>query len=94
MDRRNFCNRIVQCLIRYGKLEEVEARKLVDESQICDEEEGPGEMLFHETSYYWAMHLLDGRADPKNYWFHNPDLWPPPADYYDWLKEWTADNEC
>ncbi len=92
-DLEDFCNQIVQCLVRYGKLEESEARKRVDESRLCDKEKGPGEMLFHETSYFWAMELLYGRKDPNNYWFHKPDLWPPPADYYDWMHDWYAEKK-
>jgi hypothetical protein len=72
----------------------VEARKLVDESKLCEPKTEPGiNTLFHETAYYWAMHLLYGKDNPNNYWFHNPDLWPPPQDYYVWLKEWIKNNE-
>lgn len=85
---QDYYNGIVQCLIRYGGLEETEARRLVDESKLCEPKKEPGiNMLFHELDYYWAMHLLYGRDDPENYWFHNPDLWPPPEDYYEWLEE-------
>jgi hypothetical protein len=85
---KGYYNRIVQCLIRYGRLEKAEAQRLVDESGICEPQKEPGiNMLFHETAYYWAMHLLYGREDPGSYWFHDPNLWPPPDDYYEWLKE-------
>jgi hypothetical protein len=84
---RDYCNGIVYCLIRYGGLEEEEARRLVDESKLCQPQtEMDRKMLFHELHYYWAMHLLYGRDDPDNYWFRNSDLWPPPDDYYEWLK--------
>jgi hypothetical protein len=42
------------------------------------------DMLFHETGYFWAMHLLYGRSDPNNHWWNKPGLWPPPQDYIEW----------
>lgn len=90
---KNTCARIVQCLIRYGGLEEADARRLVDEARLCEAEtEVARNMLLHETAYYWAMALLYGGGDPEDFWFHNPDLWPPPEDYYVWLKEWFESN--
>lgn len=90
MDRKlqDYRDGIVYCLVQYGGLEESEAKRLVDESKLCEPRTKEGvNTLFHETYYFWAMHLLHGRGDPDHYWFHNPDLWPPPEDYYEWLKE-------
>lgn len=79
---QEYCNKIVQCLVRYGGLEEVEAQRLVHESEICEPKtEMARNMLFHELAYYWAMELLYASDNP--YWWKDPALWPPPKECYD-----------
>lgn len=79
----------IECLMRYGGLRYDDAVRTVDASWVFRnvDTELARLMILHEEPYFWAMELLYGRADPQNYWFHNPDLWPPPPDYRRWMKE-------
>jgi hypothetical protein len=87
MDIQDYCELIIQCLIRYGGLEDAEARRLVDDSKICEVKNDVDRLtLFHEVAYYWAMWLLHGK-DNKD-WYLDPTLWPPPEEYYRWGAEW------
>ena len=74
---------IIRCLIRYGHLTRKEAWYQLDKSGLFDnvETEAARAALVHETGYYWAMSMIYARDDPQ--WFQNPDLWPPPDDYYE-----------
>ena len=73
----------LKCVMRYGGLEELEAKLKIDKSKVFEISTEVGRAnLFHEEPYFWAMEILYGRNDPDNYWFKNPDLWPPPDDYY------------
>lgn len=80
---------IVQCLIHYGRLSENEARIRLNESGILVvNDELDRAMLFHEPAYYWAMSILQERSD----WYLDPELWPPPADYDEWLFTCAGHN--
>lgn len=80
---------IIQCLLRYSKIEEVDARRMVDDSRICEvKNEMDWITLSHELSYYWAMWLLHGKNNVK--WYLDSALWPPPDEYYEWAREWLT----
>jgi len=76
-----FCQEIVECLVKYGSLDESVAKEMVSGSKICEvNSEMQENLLFHETPYYWAMTLLY----PDNpYWYQDSKLWPPPKEYLD-----------
>lgn len=83
----DYCELIVQCLIRYGGVKEGDARRLLQESRICEvETEADRKWLFHEFAYYWAMLLLHAKENPK--WHRDPKLWPPPEGYHEWVADW------
>ena len=74
---------IVQCLIKYGGLDEQEAQRRIEESRLLSELDTEYDLmyLFHEEPYYWAMDILHSAGNPQ--WYRDPKLWPPPEDYYD-----------
>ncbi len=78
-----YYDEIVLCLIKYSDISQIEAQQIIAESKLFSRlnTEGRRNLLFHETPYYWAMHLLYGEKDPQ--WFQDPKLWPPPAEYLD-----------
>ncbi len=86
---QKYYDEIVRCLVRYGKLDEVQARSRIDDSKLFDFgneiEQG---LFFHEEPYYYAMALLHGRENPQ--WYNNRALWPPPKEYHspEWRKRW------
>ena len=75
---QKYADMVVACLVKYGGLNESDARALVDELPIIFKPETQYERLltFHEVPYYWAMELLFGKTNPS--WYHDPKLWPPP----------------
>lgn len=78
-----FCEEIVSCLVKYGGLQEPEARDLLLSSKICVvDSEMDIDLLFHESPYYWAMRILHSE-NPQ--WHQDPSLWPPPMEY---LEKW------
>ena len=83
---RGFCEEIISCLVKYGKVEEKKAREYLAASNVCECKDELGrDLLFHETPYYWAMHILHASKNPL--WYQDPGLWPPPADY---LNRWYS----
>ena len=79
---QNFCEEIIACLVKYGKVEKEAARRLVITSKICEcKTELSKDLLFHEYPYYWAMHLLHSPSNPE--WYQDRNLWPPSQDYVD-----------
>ena len=74
---------IIWSLNRYGSLSQEEAQHRLEESGLFDNirMEAGRAALVHETGYYWAMSILYAKNDPQ--WFQNPELWPPPNDYYE-----------
>jgi hypothetical protein len=86
---KEFCEEIVTCLVKYGKVKKEVARHLVDKSKVCEcETELEKDLLFHETPYYWAMRLLDSPSNPE--WYLDSNLWPHPQDY---LDKWHPHEE-
>ncbi len=83
---QDFYNGIVFCLMRYAKLAEEQARHLIDESSLFRHVETDVEKstLFHESPYFWAMHLVHSKQNPE--WYQDPTLWPPPEDYIVYMK--------
>lgn len=76
-----FCQEIIDCLVKYGGLDEPVAREMVLSSKVCEvHTEMQENLLFHETSYYWAMTLLY-QDNPD--WYQDPKLWPPPKEFLD-----------
>lgn len=76
-----FSQEIVECLIKYGGLDESIATEMVVSSKICEvTSEMQENLLFHETPYYWAMTLLHS---DNRYWYQDSKLWPPPKEYLD-----------
>jgi len=81
-----FFEEIVCCLVKYGKLEQLSARNILENSTLFNLGENyEDDLLFHESPYYWAMFLLYDNVD--HYWYKNPLLWPPPDDY---LETWRT----
>ncbi len=74
---------IVECLIRYGHMTKDNAEVVLERSGLLANI-GEDSVVFHETPYFWAMHLIYGSEKPR--WFDDPKLWPPPQDYIDLLK--------
>lgn len=81
---QEFYEDIVACLVKYGNLEKEAAIRLVKTSNLKELDE----MLFHEPPYYWAMHLLHAKTNPK--WYLDPKLWPPPQEH---LDKWYLGKE-
>ncbi|TDH23957.1 hypothetical protein EXU57_15805 [Segetibacter sp. 3557_3] len=44
--------------------------------------------LTHEYEYHWAMIILHG----ENYWTSQPNLYPPPQAYFQWVKNYMHAN--
>ena len=86
-DYHLFFEEISLCLIKYGNLDPISARKIIENSTLSNlGENHEDNLLFHESPYYWAMFLLNDNLD--HYWYKNPLLWPPPDDYQEtWLTK-------
>lgn len=86
-DFRDYCEKVVWCLMRFGGLDEAEARRRLHERGICDPKthEDPLDrgVIMEEWAYYWAMEILHAERDPQ--WFNDRELalWPPPAEYFE-----------
>ncbi len=88
---RLYRHETIQCLIRYGGLSETEARERVDAGNLFKlNNETTLTIIFHEEPYFWAMMMLYARNDPL--WYKDPELWPPPAEYFEW-RETIGDPE-
>jgi hypothetical protein len=80
-----YAEEVVLCLVHFGGLTEVEARQHVEEWGEYMPENLPSlgsrALFLHEEPYYYAMELLHEHVEP--YWWHLPELWPPPAELRD-----------
>lgn len=79
---------IILCLVRYGGLSERSAGQRVETDELFNvKNETELMLIFHEYPYYWAMMMLHAQSD--SLWYQNPQLWPPPDDYFDQLSGQT-----
>lgn len=85
--REEYYTGIIECLVKYGQLSEIEAKSLLEQSKLFD---GVGEdddsIIYHEYPYFWAMNLMYRETNPT--WWSDPKLWPPPDEYL------YGDNYC
>jgi hypothetical protein len=69
---------VVACLMKYGGLNEPDAREVIEKYPIIfiPQTETDRLLLFHEEPYYWAMSTIYGKSNPQ--WYNDAKLWPPP----------------
>ncbi len=79
MPEKNYRAEVVDCLTRYGGLDDATARQKVSELELPVERERwvPCQPL----PYVRAMELLHGHERPG--WREDGALWPPPGDYFE-----------
>ena len=85
----HFFDMLAFLLVEHGGMRREEAEQIVYEDGNYKADTPMARMmLLHELPYHWAMSRLNrGRRSP---WYHDPALWPPPADWfrsYDEAKE-------
>jgi len=77
---------VAQCLVRYCGMVENEAVDLINKywgnRPFLD-----NDLRQHEEPYFYAMNMAHGKHGDNNpNWESDASLWPPPRDYFDWLK--------
>ncbi len=78
--RDEYYTEIIDCLIKYGRLSQTEARNLLEQSKLFDDVgDDDKDIIYHEYPYFWAMNLLYRETNP--YWRQDSKLWPPPDEY-------------
>jgi len=93
----DYCEEIIWCLMRFGNMDEAEAKRRLDESGQCAPENnktlGERATLMHEYPYFWAMEIVHGKRDPQ--WFNNRELalWPPPKEYFEEARRRALGSE-
>jgi hypothetical protein len=79
-----YCREVFECLQCYFDWTEQESLQLINNfwraSPILDDED----IRLHELPYYWSVciHLKASNQMCPNWW-HDPSLWPPPAEYFE-----------
>jgi hypothetical protein len=78
-----YCQEVVECLQRYFQWTEQEALQLVNnfwKGTLLSNDD----ITLHELPYYWSVCIhLKACNQLRPNWWHDPSLYPPPADYFE-----------
>ena len=82
-DTYPYCCEVVDCLVTYCNKTQEESLCLINLFWKSDSVFDEYHLRLHEYPYYWARGIAHHPVlgDNKPEWYHDSQLWPPPAEY-------------